>query len=84
MRIEVKRPCQALGSASAFDSRFCAQALKCDAALNYDILTRKAQGRQASGTIGEACGFNCATALRGARRSYSRTEPADVVATMSG
>ena len=34
--------------------------------------------------MGEECGLSCATALRGVRRSYSSTEPAEVVATMSG
>ena len=34
--------------------------------------------------MGEECGLSCATALRGARRSYSSTEPAEVVVTMSG
>ena len=34
--------------------------------------------------MGEECGLSCATALRGARKSYSSTEPAEVVATMSG
>ena len=53
MRIEVQRPCQALGSASAFDSRFCAQALKCDAALNVDTLTRKAQGGKQAAPLGK-------------------------------
>ena len=38
------------------------------------------QGR----TMGEECGLSCATAPRGARRSYSSTEPAEVVATMRG
>ena len=37
-----------------------------------------------SRTMGEPCGLSCATALRGARRSYSSTDPAEVVATMSG
>ena len=34
--------------------------------------------------MGEECGLSCATAARGARRSYSSTEPAEVVASMSG
>ena len=50
--------------------------------VNPDTLNRHADQGPYHGR--GPCGLSCATALRGARKSYSSTEPAEVVATMSG
>ena len=52
--------------------------------LKFVTKTGHSVARVKSRTMGEECGLSCATAPRGARRSYSSTEPAEVVATMRG